>query len=221
MEVFPPLVVGALKPSITSHSLGSLQLTPACSQLTPQFAPQFTPACSPVCSSLLPPYPIAPYTPQVVGTPTHTWPLGESWELGASWEWAGASWSKLGANWSELEQAGSWEQAESELEWAGSELGASWSELGMSWSKLEQGGSKGSEVGVRGASFSLLPCCPLAPCPLPQWWWRPQYIVSCSLDIGSEVQLAGSEGSDSRDLGVRGVIWEWGEPASACSHLAP
>ena len=88
----------------------------------------------------------------------------------------------------------------------------SWEQAGVSWeleqagSKLEQGGSKGSDLGVRGASFSLLPCCPLAPCP--QRWWRSQYIVSCSLDIGSEVQLAGSEGSDSRDLGGRGVICE-------------
>ena len=89
-----PMVVGTLKPSITFRSLGSLQLAPAHSQLAPQFAP----ACSssPVCSSLLPPCPIAPYTPQVVGTPTHTWPLGASWsELGASWEQAGVSWSKL------------------------------------------------------------------------------------------------------------------------------
>ena len=76
------------------------------------------------------------------------------------------------------------------------------SELGASWSELEWGGSKGSDLGVRGASFSLLPCCPLAPCP--QRWWRPQYIVSCSLDIGAR----------SSEVGVRGVTagtWEWGE----------
>ena len=152
------MVVGILKPSITFGLLGSL---PSLLQLAPQFAP----ARSPVYSSSLPPCPLAPYTPEVVGTPTHTWPLGVSW----------------------------------------SELGASWSELGAG-SELEQAGSKVSDLGVRGASFSLLPCCPLAPCP--QRWWRPQYIVSCSLDIGSEVQRAGSEGSDRRDLGVRGVIWE-------------
>ena len=92
------------------------------------------------------------------------------------------SWEQAGVSW-ELEQAGS--------------------ELGVSWSKV---GANGRDLGVRGASFSLLPCCPLAPCP--QRWWRSQYIVSCSLDIGSEVQLAGSEGSDSRALGVRGVICE-------------
>ena len=123
IEVFPPLVVGALKPSIMFHSLGSLQLAP---QFTPahspvrsssiQLAPQFTPAHSPVCSSSLLPCPIAPYTPQVVGTPTHTWPLAASWsELGVSWERAGAR----GASWSELEV--SWSEG-SELERAGSEL---------------------------------------------------------------------------------------------------
>ena len=91
-----PIVVETLKPSITFHSLGSLQLAPAHSQLTPQFTPAHS--SSPVCSSLLPPCPIAPYTPQVVGTPTHTWPLG------ASWSKLGASWNELGAG-SELEQA--------------------------------------------------------------------------------------------------------------------
>ena len=50
---------GALKPSITFHSLSSLQLTPvhSSSSLLPsslQLAPQFTPARSPVHSSLLP-----------------------------------------------------------------------------------------------------------------------------------------------------------------------
>ena len=35
MEVFLPLVVGALKPSITFHSLGLLQLTPSSLQLAP------------------------------------------------------------------------------------------------------------------------------------------------------------------------------------------
>ena len=125
IEVFLPLVVGALKPSITFRSLGSLQLAPAHSQLTPQFAPahspvhssllpsslQLTPAHSPVCSSSLLPCPIAPYTPQVVGTPTHTWPLGASW---------------------------------SKLERAGSELEVSWSKLGVSWSELEQGEQAGA-----------------------------------------------------------------------------
>ena len=133
IEVFLPLVVGALKPSITFRSLSLLQLTPSLLpsslpsslQLAPQFAParssslpahspvrssllpsllQLAPACSPVCSSLLLSCPIAPYTPQVVGTPTHTWPLGASWsELGVSWEQAGAR----GVSWSKLEQAGS------------------------------------------------------------------------------------------------------------------
>ena len=93
--------------------------------------------------SLLPPCPLAPYTPEVVGIPTHTLAIG----------------SKLGASWSELEQAGS------ELEWvvrlerAGSKLGVSWSkgsELG-GWREFgvrevpgTQGcsGSKGSKLGV-------------------------------------------------------------------------
>ena len=112
MEVFPPMVVGALKPSITFRSLGSLQLAPVRSSSLPsslQLAPQFTPARSPVRSSSLPPSPIAPYTPQVVGTPTHIWPFG------ARWSRLGVSWSKLGA---------------------GTELGASWSELGVSLGKL-------------------------------------------------------------------------------------
>ena len=157
MEVFLPLVVGALKPSITFCSLGLLLLAPSSLPLAPTL-------------------PHSPLHPTGGGDPNTYMAIG------------------------------------SKLEQAGSELGASWSEMGVSW-------SKGSDLGVRGASFSLLPCCPLAPCP--QRWWRSQYIVSCSLDIGSEVQLAGSEGSDSRDLGVRGVICEWGEPASAYSHLAP
>ena len=149
IKVFPPKVVGILKPSITFSSLGLLQLAPVCSSSL-QFAPahssllQLTLACSPVCSSLLPPCPLAPYTPEVVGTTTHTLAIG------------------------------------SELEQAGSELGESWSE--------------GSDLGVREASFNLLPPCPLPPCP--QRWWGSQYILSCSLDIGSEVQQAGSEGSD-------------------------
>ena len=134
IEVFPPLVVGALKPSITFRSLGSLQL-----------APQFAPAHSPVRSSSLLPCPIAPYTPQVVGTPTHTWPLGASWsELGVSWELGarGASWSELEQARSELEQAGSkLEQGEQ----AGSELGVSCSE----GSELE----RGERAGVRRASW--------------------------------------------------------------------
>ena len=117
MEVFPPTVVGALKPSITFRSLGSLQLAPVRSSSLPsllpsllQLAPQCAPAHSPVRSSSLPPSPIAPYTPQVVGTPTHIWPFG------ARWSRLGVSWSKLGA---------------------GTELGASWSELGAG-SELEQ-----------------------------------------------------------------------------------
>ena len=60
--------------------------------------------------------------------------------------------------------------------------------------------------GVTGARLSLLPHCPLAPCA--QEVVGPKYILNCSLPFGSEVQRAGSEGSDSRDLGVRGVIWE-------------
>ena len=113
MEVFPPTVVGALKPSITFCSLGSLQLTPvhsSCSpvrsslllsslQLAPQFAPtrspvhssSLAPQCAPARSSSLPPSLIAPYTPQVVGTPTHIWPFGVRWSR------LGVSWSKLGA----------------------------------------------------------------------------------------------------------------------------
>ena len=126
IEVFPPKVVGILKPRITFGLLGSLQL-----------APQFATACSHLG-------PLAPYTPEVVGTPTHTLAIG-------------------------------------------SKLGVSLSKLGESW-------SKGSDLGVRGASFSFLPPCPLPPCP--QRWWGPQYILSWSLDIGSKVQQAGSEGSD-------------------------
>ena len=91
MEVFPPMVVGALKPSITFRSLHSLQLAP-------QFAPAHSPVCSSSLSSSLPPSPIAPYTPQVVGTPTHICPFGVRWSR------LGVSWSKLGAG-SELEQA--------------------------------------------------------------------------------------------------------------------
>ena len=115
MEVFPPTVVGALKPSIMFHSLGSLQLAPVRSparssslpsslQLTPQFAPQCAPARSPVHPSSLPPSPIAPYTPQMVGTPTHIWPFGARWSrLGVSWSKLGAG-TELGASW-ELERA--------------------------------------------------------------------------------------------------------------------
>ena len=68
------------------------------------------------------------------------------------------------------------------------------------WGEWQQGlGSEGSYLGVRRASFSLFRHCPLAPCP--QRWWKPQYILSCSLDIGSEVQQGGSDRSK-----VRGVM---------------
>ena len=49
-------------------------------------------------------------------------------------------------------------------------------------------------MGVRGvmrARFSLLPHCPLAPCP--QRWWGPQYILSCSLAFGSKLGESWSE----------------------------
>ena len=98
----------------------------------PQHPPK---VCFPVRSSSLLRCPIAPYTPQVMGTPTHTWPLGARWiKLGVSWEME-VSWSELGDG-SELEQAGRWERA-----------GASW-EMGASW-------SEGSELGVRGTSVSI------------------------------------------------------------------
>ena len=87
--------MGILKPSITFGLFGLLQL-----------APQFAPARSPVRSSLLPPCPLAPYTPEVVGTHTHTLAIGK--ELGVSWSELG-SWRELGARGSELEARGvSW-----------------------------------------------------------------------------------------------------------------
>ena len=69
------------------------------------------------------------------------------------------------------------------------------------WEWQQGLGSEGSDLGVRGASFSLLPPCLLTPCP--QRWWGPKYILSYSLDIESEVQWGGSERSDGRK--VRGV----------------
>ena len=50
--------------------------------------------------SLLPPCPLAPFPPEVVGTPIHTKLFIGIWEragskLGVSCEQAGASWSKL------------------------------------------------------------------------------------------------------------------------------
>ena len=316
MEVFLPLVVGALNPSITFHSLGLLQL-----------APQFTPAHSPVCSSSLPPCPIAPYIPQVVGTPTHTWPLGVSWEqAGNELEWAG----------SELELAGRWEwagasgeQAGSKLEWAGSKLewGRSkgsqlqlapmlppsplppevvetaihsklfighweWGLVSWEWGEWQQWlGIEGSDLGVRGASFSFLPPCPLALCPpevvgtqihtklfigiweqagvsweqagvswseLGSWsklgvrweqagasWeagesWSKLEQAERLERAGTKLGVSWSKLGGWRELGVsweraavswewagvswsktgaRGVIWEWRDPASACSHF--
>ena len=141
MEVFPPTVVGALKPSITFRSLSSLQLapqfapahSPVCSSSLPsslQLAPQFAPACSsllpsllqlapqcapahsPVHSSSLPPSPIAPYTPTGGGDPNTYM----------------AIWSEMEQAGSELEQTGSSDWAGSKLEWAGS-----WEWAGASW----------------------------------------------------------------------------------------
>ena len=121
MEVFPPTVVGALKPSIMFRSLGSLQFAPArspvCSsslQLAPQFArarspvrssslpsllqlaPQCAPAHSPVCSSslqLAPTFPHSPLHPTGGGDPNTYM----------------AIWSKMEQAGRELEQAGSWD----------------------------------------------------------------------------------------------------------------
>ena len=112
---------GALKPSITFHSLGSLQLTPVRSsllpsslQLTPQFAPahspvhssslssllQLTPQFAPAHSSLLPSWlQLAPTFPH---SPLH--PTG-----GGDPNTYMAIWSKMEQAGSELEQAGSWD----------------------------------------------------------------------------------------------------------------
>ena len=135
IEVFPPLVVGALKPSITFRSLGSLQLTPARSSSLPahapvrssslpsllQLAPQFAPACSsslPSSLQLAPTLPHSPLHPTGGGDPNTYMAIGSELEragskLGASWEQAGASWEQAGVSLSELEsgeQAGaSWE----------------------------------------------------------------------------------------------------------------
>ena len=129
--------MGILKPSITFSLFGLLQLAPVRSSSLPsllQLTPQFAPVCSPVHSSSLPPCPLAPYTPQVVGTPTHTLAIGSKLEWAGSemeragrLERAGASWSKG----SKLERAGRLERAGSKLEQAG-KLGASW-EAGESW----------------------------------------------------------------------------------------
>ena len=78
--------------------------------------------------SLLPPCPIAPCPPEVVGTPIHT-----KLFIGI-WEQAGVSWEQAGVSWSEQEQAG-------RLERAGTELGASWSGLKRA-GRLERAGSE-------------------------------------------------------------------------------
>ena len=128
--------------------------------------------------SLLPPCPLAPCPPEVVGTPIHTKLFIGIWEwAGSKLKQAGVSWEQAGASWSKLEQAGvsweageSWEQAGSELE-QGEQARVSWSELGgwrelgasleqaeargASWSKLEQAGRlerAGSKLEQAGAS---------------------------------------------------------------------
>ena len=100
-----------LTPVCSSWLPSSLQLTPAHSPVRSsslpsllQLAPQFAPACSPVCSSSLPsllqlapqfaparssslpPSPIAPYTPQVVGTPTTYMAIWSKMEQAGSWD---------------------------------------------------------------------------------------------------------------------------------------
>ena len=69
-KFFPPLVVGALKPSITFISLASPPLTPSCSPYSLSL-----PSCSP-CSLSLPscsPCSLSPLAPtEVVGTPKHS-----------------------------------------------------------------------------------------------------------------------------------------------------
>ena len=73
--------------------------------------------------SLLPPFPIAPCPPEVVGTPIHIKLFIGIWEqAGGSWEQAGVSRSKLGG-WREL--GVSWSK--------GSKVGG-WRELGAGWS---------------------------------------------------------------------------------------
>ena len=110
---------GALKPSITFRSLGSLQLTPAhssslpaCSpvrssslpsslQLTPQFAPAHS-SLLPSSLQLAPTLPHSPLHPTGGGDPNTYMAIGnelaQAWsELGAGSE-LGVSWSKLGAS---------------------------------------------------------------------------------------------------------------------------
>ena len=113
IEVFLPLVVGALKPSITFRSLGSL---PSSLQLAPTL-------------------PHSPLHPTGGGDPNTYMAIGR--ELGASWSEGselgarGASWERAGARGASWERAGaSWEQA--------GVRGASWSE----GSELEQAGSE-------------------------------------------------------------------------------
>ena len=139
MEVFPPTVVEALKPSITFRSLGSLQLAPVPSssppsslQLAPahspvrssslpsslQLAPQFAPAHSPVCSSSLPS--LLQLTPQCA--PAHSPVHSSSLQLTPTFPHSPlhptgggdpntymAIWSEMEQAGSELEQAGSWD----------------------------------------------------------------------------------------------------------------
>ena len=79
IEVSPPLVVGALKPSIMFRSLGSLQLAPAHSQLAPTL-------------------PHSPLHPTGGGDPNTYMAIGSELERAGS---------ELAASWSKLEQAGS------------------------------------------------------------------------------------------------------------------
>ena len=117
IEVFPPLVVGALKPSIMFRSLRSL---PVCSSSLPSSL------------QLAPTLPHSPLHPTGGGDPNTYMAIGS--ELRVSWERAG---SELGASWSELERGeragargASWEQAG-----VRGVRGVSWSELGASWSE--------------------------------------------------------------------------------------
>ena len=88
-----------------------------------------------------------------------------------------------------------------------SKLGASWSELG-GWRELGASWSKGSKLGgwrKLGASWSELGS------------WRE---LGVSWSKGSKLEQAGRLERAGSELGVRGVSWEGGKPASACSHLA-
>ena len=58
---------------------------------------------------------------------------------------------------------------------------------GVTWDWGEWSGSEGSQL-------HLAPTLPPSPLP-PQRWWGPQYILSCSLVIGSKVEQAGSKES--------------------------